>query len=586
MRYNYACQKLRNQDMEIYLDNHTQILDGQYSLVWPKPRTILNKSFEGLEDMIPEEEYLEKIQDYGQFVGRFNHKIIKYRVTGAKYSGQRIMYKIVREDVFAGTEITKLRDGHYVVIDWKNRRLRGVGKRFYSSTNTRLGDWVAIDKESNTGYKPKEFSLNVNYIMDRSSKKIRNMIPTYGNEKKFIIPEIVIGVSEQGYIVTMPQPKKDNLPIIIINGKRGTGKSLLEHVLEDGVYEKWPVRCCNANDIKSECHTRCKPWREGHQFFEELKHFGEKTKPLPSIYIYPTTKKQYRKHYMEDIGFEVSLPFSRLLMDEDMLQANDAWKMNHAGAELAWKNLVRKDGKPRRDGLLFKRNRKEVMQYIKNKVSNASTRGKIMRVIDDVFNSNMVDISSNTSSKWILKKGDEQIADTPWNTAIRADLFPYLNTKAIRDEIWYPVWLRFVIRTITELAENEKIAVMIFLDEVAPIMKARATQQIVERAIRESRSSGIAYTIVSQYNKDVPESIQTHKDYRFVFSTNETDLIKSLKLPKNKKNEIPRLKQFQCYAFGKFKLYDSDGSSKIVENKPIKIVKVKPPNSRHSGGIK
>ena len=79
----------------------------------------------------------------------------------------------------------------------------------------------------------------------------------------------------------------------------------------------------------------------------------------------------------------------------------------------------------------------------------------------------------------------------------------------------------------------------------------------------------------------------SHQKYQFIFKSDDTSLINSLKrdLGKLRAEQVSKLKQFQCYAIGDFILYDSDGNKLSNKGEPLKIIRIKPPNCMHYGGI-
>jgi hypothetical protein len=419
-------------------------------------------------------------------------------------------------------------------------------------------------------------------------------------EQYFNIEEGVIGITEEGFIACIEKPSHTDMYFIIIYGSRRQGKSILEDNLECIFFLQFgmgnpankenmkSIRCININDLKPETHTRCMELEEG-EFLDTLKMFGQDTTPQPAIYLNPTTKNEYTKVYDGEVGFSVSLPLRQLLKDENIITYNPSWKMKVDASLQAWTNLLYKNGEIRRDVncLLNARTLEEAHLVVDREVHEKGMKGKIKRILTDIFNTRMIDRSSGVSSRWILDTGNMQIPESAWNVAMLAGLFPYLNTSGIRDELWFALWLRFIIQDIMSFAKTNSIPIMIFMDEIAPILKEKATREIVEQAIRECGSAGVGVVMVSHFGEDVPESIQLHAGYEFVFRTSDEKLISRLRkqkgLSKRQAVEIPNLDQFWCYAFGDFVLYDTDGSKTTNNGKPIKI-RIKPPNCGHYAG--
>ena len=129
-------------------------------------------------------------------------------------------------------------------------------------------------------------------------------------------------------------------------------------------------------------------------------------------------------------------------------------------------------------------------------------------------------------------------------------------------------------------------SIQIFADEVAYLLKDSVTKEIIETLVRECRKAGIGICLVSHFSGDVPDSISMHLDYEFIFRTVDKSLFhrleKNYQFSKEQIEDIPKLKKFQCYAVGDFILYDSAGNKLSNDSKPVKILRIKPPNCKNS----
>jgi hypothetical protein len=583
--HSFACQVLRENGFKIFAGGK-EILSQEYTKTHAKLITKIEKNSDFKKQFVNAE--ITEIRDTNE-LKNLGFKIMKYSALSYAFSfkNQKVVYKLVR--LFHPTKdvCINMPTDHYAEYDKLNQAIRLKGKNVDSPFGNGIGEWISIkEKREAPDVDRRGNPLNIVYIHERGIQALRDKIP-FGKKKEYInIPEGVIGVADDGRLVCIEKPRHTDMPFIIIYGSRRNGKSLLESVLECIFYHKFLILCCNVNDIKPETHTRCMEWEE-EEFITHLKMFGEPTVPEPGIYLNPTTKNNYEKIYDGEVGFSISLPLKQLLKDENIITYNPAWKLKVETILPAWVSLIYKQGELRKDGLINARTSEEAVYFIDTEIKDKGMKDKIMRIITDIFNSKIIDRSSGISSKWILDTGEKQIPESAWNVCMLAKLFPFINTSGIRDEIWFPLWLRYVIQDILDFAKQNHLPVMIFMDEIAPILKEKSTREIVEQAVRECGSAGVGVCMVSHYGGDVSDAIQLQAGYEFVFRTSDQELISRLKkqkgLSKDGVEAIPNLKQFECYAFGDFILYDTDGTRETNNGKPIKM-KIKYPNCRHYGG--
>ena len=334
MIFSYAARILSKQGLQLYAGGR-RILHNPYTQDYPPLRTLIEKGTQYLSEIV-DENSIEVIKDLKEIEDRFAFKVLKDSSRKDFYSRQQFTYLIVKSN-HPSPGVRLFTKDHYIEYHISKKMLRGVGRNFgllgYS-------DWIPLEKPKIDTNKEVNI-LDLSAMQSMASKNMELMF-TYSKKREFFdIPETVIGISNDGYIVTLPTPKVRNLPFICIYGSKGQGKTMLENSIEDGFFHKGKIKICNVNDLAPESHTRCLPWGSTDNYFvTELNRFGEKSIPKPCIYLHPTTKTAYKKiHYMES-GFDISIPLKQVLMDENLLYFNPAWKMNESATGLDRKSVV------------------------------------------------------------------------------------------------------------------------------------------------------------------------------------------------------------------------------------------------------
>lgn len=581
MKHSYAAKIIRQKGFQI-LSKGKKILTQPYNMHHDALITIIPKNtdfIKGFTGALP----LEKITEIAELESRFKFRVLRYKGSDA-FSYQKYGYKLVRH-THPGTNImSRMPQGHCVMFDPINRAIALFGK---NTTITGQTAWINIDERPETMLKPPEANpRNFKSYLNSASKKLAKMVSFESKINVFTIPESLLGVVSEGLMICMPEPETKNMPFILVLGSKGTGKSMGMSSLTCGYYHKGDAMVININDINGETHTRCMEW-DDNMFRKDLYRFGEPSVPMPAVYFYPSTKEKYEKVYSDEVSFDISLPYRNVLADQNLFKYNKEWQMAEGKSGAKWKELIWKDGKVRQDGLLSVKNMEDAERVL-DKVTDGNMRRKMSTVLNSIWNSQILDVTTGKPSHWIAKAGAREFPEFPPNIAMMAGATPYIITEAIRDEPWYPMWLRFMIRNILKFARKVKKPIFIESDEVAEIMKEPATRHIIEQGIRECRKAGVGFGIVSHSLLDVPDQIITHADYVLVYRTTEIDsdltkLLKKLGMTQRQINELPQLEQFQCYACGSFVFYDNNGR-RTEKRGAFKIVKMKPPNCRHYGG--
>jgi hypothetical protein len=473
---------------------------------------------------------------------------------------------------------------HHVVVDLVQQALQGVGKRF--GVNGR-SQWFPMQEEREQN----NFRRTTTNPFAKTDVKWRMI--KYFNTKKpesyFEIEEGLIGITDMGYYAAISKPRVTDPYVIFIFGNRRQGKSLLKNRIEDINHNTWRNYGIEANDLNGETKTNCLPWYDC-EFLRELERFGEITKPRPCVYLHPILNRPYPKIHYQEVGFDSPLSLKKILSDPNLITYNSQWSMSGTSTLLEWKKLVSHRGRLRTDGLAYINSLEEGMSLFRN--LSEGMKQKAERVLYDIFNSHITDKSSGIPSQWMMRMNEKEYAAPPHIICMAAGLFPIIYTKEIsKEKVWFPIYEKTIMKDVMDFSSKQDKTCMIFIDEVDRLLKNPETRDVIEETIRECGKEHVGVCMVNHNFEYVQRGIYTHStgssSYKFVFNTAEKALINQLKkegLSAERAKEIPKLKQFECFAFGDFVLYDSDGKSFSNNGQPIKICRIIPPNCQHYGG--
>ena len=419
-------------------------------------------------------------------------------------------------------------------------------------------------------------------------------------KEKIQIPDVVIGVTEMGELCCMEDAK--DAPVITTSGCRGEGKTILMNSVSGGFYKKFSYDVFEINDTKGDTQTRCMKWNELNQeqnkFLMDLHRFHEPTFALPYVYLTPTMRGLQKKDviYRNEVGFEVSMPFKKLLLDPDLINYNKSWKLTDKSRK--WiNNLIMDDkGNERPNGLLNIKSLEDldgeggVFNKFLPKDISGTFKKSIFNVVKDMWNSGILDTTSKINSRWDMEINGKKYSLSPWNACIFNRLIPSFCTREIRSQSHFAIWMKHMLEDVFKLAHSKsyKRKLMVNGDELVTILKEKSTKEPVDCVIREGRTDKVGFNCGVQYRSDIPGSIITNATHHFIFKTSakpDLELIKKeFDLNKTQIDEIPKLKKFQCYAIGNFRMYDSNGNDYPNDGEPIKIIHTKPSNSQNFGG--
>lgn len=594
IEHSYACAVLKQNGFRVFREvkkTETEILTQSYPIKpYQKYKTLISVG-DNLVNQYLDDEIKIIDMDYS-YLKKWGWKISKEETSGEDFAGQKIRYFLTpihshHEDY------QKIPPEHRVEIDLKNQMIQFIGKNV---SFTGSSGWIQLRPKPIERIMKKPNPLEMNGLFNFCNEEMNDLFSPYfkqQNTRIMEIPEIVIGVTENQEICCIPNTK--DAPVIDISGARGSGKTYLENSLECGFYVKYDYGVVNFNDIKGDTQTRCLPWDKSHPYYKELLTFKENNLQLPYVYLTPVLHGLKDKNvlYKDEVGFTVSLPFKELMTDtSNLIRYNPEWKLSDKSQKYINDLIFDDKGKERKDGLINKKNLDEIDIFLEKSISPkiAGLREAVYRVIKDLWNRDILDKTSKINSYWRITKGEREYNLLPWNACLKMGLIPSLMTKSIRNESLFVMWIKFVLESIFRFVNDKdyKGYIMLCGDELVQILRVKETRAIIDQVIREGRTEKIGFTQVVQYRKDIPESISTNSTHHFVFKTTSGEdwkIVRKFGLKTNTEiKEIGRLKQFQCYGFGDFVLYDMNGNKYSNEGEPVKIIKLKPPNVQNYGG--
>jgi len=535
--------------------------------IYIKSKQILKEHYYSDEDIPPLETRVEKGINLLRYIDLEKIKIsyqklqsLGYKIINAidEYTGERYFRIVPKSEGYS--DLGEIPSKHSILYDVQEQKLKLLGHKCY--------------KFSEKIERPKPEKEN-------SFIDLNDLLPDFMKESSFVIPDqdLPIGVTDTGEIACIR--RRQDTVRIIISGSTGFGKSTLFHRLQDLLFWKWHVFQIDINDIKRDTRGYC---LKGDSFSKPIKDFGETPLPLPTIYLHLNTKKLTDEMMIHpgEVGFRISLPFKELLDDYDSFNAYSERNWNLGGSTIIFKNI--------KDELAKLKSLEEINErldkYTKHEVPKNS-REKIKRILRDIWEQKILDKTSKIPAKWTLEFSGQRKTYYPWTACILAGLVPVLVTEHIKNEKYFPIFLRFVLKDLFEQQKRDILfrdkELYVTGDEMPNIFRNKITRDLIDEAIAEGRTDRIGHIYVVQSYTDIFPSIQTNISHTFVFRTAQKDikqtLSKNFELSKEEISLISKLKRHQCMAFGEFVLYDNEGNVRETDE-PL-IIQTFRPLSRH-----
>lgn len=531
------------------------------------------------------------IKRYEEFIHRTGIMISSRKPTMLRFSGQKVEYYLTMPSTFK-RDVGDIPRGHYVEVDLQNHKAKLLGP----NSN---GLWFTYKKTppAGLGYYGRTGLFN------EPEPSYENLLESMTNfeqediQEKIPIKELVVGVClDTGRLVAIPEENFN--PVMFITGKRRQGKSLLMFLLLGLIYHKWKKKCINMNDIAHESESHSLEWRQ-ERFIKWLAQIGLTTRAIPFVYLSPSTNTLKTIPLKDEVGFKITMPFKEWILDYgNILKGNDEWEFQKTA--VYFRNLLYDDtGNIRKDGLLKCKTFEEIRNFVIQDVNENAVIwnikkpegviSKIINVMKDIYNAQILDISTNHKAKWTVELEDGTKEEYhPWTACLIADLVPSIMTSNLRwHKQFHPHYMKYIMEDIYKMqTENElflknKSEVFFFIDELTSIIdskNATVMNDTFEMVVRESGPNRIGVVFSTQFIDKVPELPKSQANYIFSFKQNERgaeQLIKDFDALKEVKSDLKRLDTFQCIGFpsgSPFYLYDEEGRMEEIRDEPVRMM--------------
>lgn len=583
----FSRQFLNDHKVEVYRGKK-QILEPMskiYDIKLPNTRYIVGDVF--IEQGEPKQlKNYQMIKDLGLVV------ISRHCKNEERWeSGQSVVYELRRgHERFSYKNINVLdhlptsnRMQHFVEFDPYNKAARLIGPR--AGPNS-FSQWISTEKKK--GHTKGGAKRKYKGYRNDSGEIVGNLMSKWGNydqeTEDIKIPECAFMITDSNEIVCIP--KTNDMPSILISGKKRTGKSFTTHSLVSRFFWKplfdWKVVV--LNDSSRETGTWCQANQDEKQIYT-LKKLGEKSLPLPMVYLHPRVKEDYTKLYMGNVGFDVTIPFEEIIDNHKdyMTIGNSAKYMTKMKDKLKECNT------------------EEKVQQILETMTIAyqvpvNTATKIEAEFNTLFDIGMTDISYEEQEPWWTSKNPD-ITYNPMTTLLHAGVIPVLETEYISNfpkmlNIYFTYFVKdlFMRQKQDPLWVGEESELLIIVDEAHNISKGNAKDPIgadalLRRCVREGGPRRIGTLITTQKFGELPDVIKDNTTYMICFRNDgeASKIANQYKLGKAVEKTIAELEKFECVAFTSeyFIVYDSNGNRRKSKPNEVFIGKSLPPYSMH-----
>ena len=363
-----------------------------------------------------------------------------------------------------------------------------------------------------------------------------------------------------------------------------SGKSFCLHSMVSRLFWKpnYNYKICILNDSSRETGTWCLPNNDPEQI-QKLSLFNENPLPLPVVYFHPTIKEDYEKLYMGDVGFDITLPWKKIIAQHDKY-------LNLKESTRYFTKIV--------DPLLNCKSEEEINEIMDNLVFNygfpANTATKVRAEIGTILDSKMTDLSFKNQGSWNISKNPDKKYN-PYTAAIHAGLLPVLSTEYISNSrsilsIYFNYFVEdlFVRQKQDPDFLEEQSELLLVVDECHNISSKgqRSTaDMLLRRCVREGRPRRLGQILATQRFGELPDVIKDNSTHLIVFKNpGEAGAIASqYNLGKHIANVIRDLgkHEMMAYTTEHFIVYDSSGNKRRSKLNEVFVGSSLPPYSLH-----
>lgn len=539
---------------------------------------------------------------------KLGFQITKQRVSSKFFKYQNMEYLIIRQSP-TNIDVGGIPKDHYIEYNYQENWVRLVGTNS-SGKKVYLYRHDTIKRDSDLSYADLE-SIYTNYVAETSPF-------TYEEpEKRKLIYEIPWVVTDDGKTVCLPRTK--DMPKIGIFGKTGTGKTIVMHTTLDGVHFKWGQRCAVMNDNTSfQTKSWSLPWDTDKlpDFAKRLNYVGHTTRPLPLLYLFPSSEDLASIELEGEVSFKIALSF-RDIMSSNPDKFFEGIESLGASSKYLQSLCFDDNGKIRSDGLIYAKKIEQIKDLINEQIvaeqeitkdgvtsiekkkiykMPEGVRSKLWNLLREVWNSQIFDITSSINSKWILQKYDEdKKALYPWNACLDAGVVPVFITSNIKSKKYFPSYYRFILEDMFDRQSNDTLLqkneteLWLFIDEMKDLMKHQTIFSTIKQHMAMGRPNRVGYVYATQFFGDIPEDIELNTDYIISFQQTKMmgkAILENFDSLKSHIDLIRKLPKMNAIVAGKvgepLVVYDTEGNREVIDDgTPFKGT-IFPPVSQHS----
>jgi hypothetical protein len=579
-KFSFAKQWLHQQNYKI-LKGNQEILkfDGNplYDII-PIETSI------AIKENVSDSGKIKKIMHYAD-LKKEGYIIVSKRLMSPWPSGIRNQYLIIPKHL-GGHDLNQIPQNNSVEFDVSTKRFRLIGP---NANIDGIGHWTK--PKTSTIYDngtQEEKKINFSYYKNNFNKIMMRARGIEVEDTEFLpVKEIPLIFSEAGELICLPESADEN--VIGVVGERGKGKTFTVNSIASRIYWKRHDNIAYINDRYKQTQQLSIPL-QAENFIEQIRRVGEHPMPLPMVWLYPTTNTTNEaRMFARDAGLShlVSFPFNQAVDDyENFFRGKKEWDL---GATAPLLRLISEELHTARtmEDIYKVINEAEIDKEIEGKynIPNGS-KAKVLRVLNDVYTQQMLDISTQVPSKWKIidrKTGDSR-EYSPITACMACKLVPSLITSSLFTKHYYPQYLKYILddifnaQTSDDYFYNNKIVTYLIVDEITNIASTTnksVAQESLVTCVTEGRPNRIGFVYTTQNYSVIDRRIRENTTHLLAFKLKkEAKVVKSdFSLSDTEEEELKNLQKFELLAMttDKYIVYDNKGGRR--ESEPGEIFK-------------
>lgn len=500
-------------------------------------------------------------------------------------NGLRVMYCIVPQ-YMGGSVLNVIPVGHEVEYEVTTGRFRLVGP---NANIDGIGKWTApkggtvYDEESE-----RKVRLSYDYYKENFGKVMDRARGIEVEETKYLpIKEIPLLLSESNELVCLPEGHDES--VIGIVGERGKGKTFAINSISGRIYWKGHKNIAFINDRYRQTLQIATPISEP-MFIQQLRRVREHPLPMPMVWLYPSTDTMKESRIFGNeigLGHLISFPFNAAVDDYDnFFKGKKEWDLGQTAPILRLIAEELHDAKDMNDitEAIEKATIDKEMSSKYNIPNNS--KGKVLRVMNDVFNQKMLDISTGVPSRWKIM--DKRTGDTreysPITACMACKLVPSLMTSSLFTKHYYPQYMKYLLddlfnaQTGDDYFDNNKIVTYLIVDEITNIASTTnksVAQESLVKCVTEGRPNRIGFVYTTQNYSVIDRRIRENTTHVLAFKLKKEAKIvgNDFSMEKHQEEDLMNLQKFEAMALttDKFIIYNQQGERR--ESEPGEVFK-------------